>query len=331
MAVVDLSKFLVGRTIPLDAAPAAVVSHPRQPKVFVLTPATGTVHEIDAAWLSVSRRARAGSEAVAMKLAPAGDALWILYRNPAALVELPLDTFQPRRRLRLADPPDDFDLSREGRAAVISTPSRTLAVAALDGPRLEYRVPAGPGPSNVCFQWDGKQVLVSSRSGRSLTIFDAPTGRSVVRLQLPLSPARFCFNSDGGQLFITGDGMDAVAVVYPYRTEVAESILAGRSPAGMAVTGPYLLVANPATDSVTVLDIETRKLVAVVQVGREPGEIVITPDKQYALVLNEKSGDMAVIRLFALTTRRPNFKSAPLFTMIPVGAKPVGAAVVALT
>ena len=77
----------------------------------------------------------------------------------------------------------------------------------------------------------------------------------------------------------------------------------------------------------TVLDVDTRKLVAVVQVGRGPGSIVITPDKQYALVLNEVSGDVAVVRLAALASRR--YKSAPLFTLIPVGERPVGAAVVA--
>jgi hypothetical protein len=58
----------------------------------------------------------------------------------------------------------------------------------------------------------------------------------------------------------------------------------------------------------------------------------LTPDGQYALVLDEKSGDMAVVRVLALGTS-PNggarkFKSAPIFTLIPVGDRPVGAALV---
>ena len=68
---------------------------------------------------------------------------------------------------------------------------------------------------------------------------------------------------------------------------------------------------------------------AGVQVGRRPGSILITPDNQYILVLNEQSGDLAVIRIFSLAARY-RYKPAPLFTMIPVGEKPVGAAVVAL-
>jgi hypothetical protein len=47
-------------------------------------------------------------------------------------------------------------------------------------------------------------------------------------------------------------------------------------------------------------------------------------------VLNEESGDLAVIRIFSLAARY-RYKLAPLFTLIPVGEKPVSAAVVALS
>ena len=97
----------------------------------------------------------------------------------------------------------------------------------------------------------------------------------------------------------------------------------------------FLLVANPETDSLTVLDVDSQRLVAEVQVGRRPSQILLTPDHQYALVLNEDSGDMAVIRTYSLRApqlaKRARFKSASVFTMIPGGEKPVSAAVVALT
>jgi len=97
------------------------------------------------------------------------------------------------------------------------------------------------------------------------------------------------------------------------------------------------MIANPDDNAITVFDVDNGKLAALVQVGAEPRQIVITPDKQYALVLNQKSGDLAVIRIFSLSgnqvggVRVKRYKSAPLFTMIPVGQKPVSAAVVSLT
>jgi DNA-binding beta-propeller fold protein YncE len=115
---------------------------------------------------------------------------------------------------------------------------------------------------------------------------------------------------------------------------VWQTVLAGRAPGAMAATDtpPFLLVANPQTSSVTVLDLANQNLAAVVSVGAGPGEILTTPDNQYALVLNELSGDMTVLRLDRLSAassdRILRYKNASLFTTIPVGAEPVSAAVV---
>ena len=60
----------------------------------------------------------------------------------------------------------------------------------------------------------------------------------------------------------------------------------------------------------------------------------MTPDDEYALVLNQGSGDLAVIRMLSIGTGERNhparYRSAPLFTLIPVGEKPVSAAIVDL-
>jgi len=101
-----------------------------------------------------------------------------------------------------------------------------------------------------------------------------------------------------------------------------------------ASTSPaYLFVANSKSANVSILDIETSNVLAVTPVGSEPSCIVITPDDQYALVLNQASGDMAVIRIPNVTraaSEQRRWKKGPLFTLIPVGSKPVSAAVVSI-
>ena len=52
---------------------------------------------------------------------------------------------------------------------------------------------------------------------------------------------------------------------------------------------------------------------------------MITPDQQYALALNQGSGDVAVVRIASIKAGRA--LRAPLFTMIPVGGRPVAALV----
>ncbi len=328
VSAVDLNGFVLAKQIGLDGAPGAVLGNRLRPGVFVLMPESGAVSEIDAAKLAVVRTARLGNPAVAMRLAADGKSLWVLQAR--ALVRLEGSHLRAAQTIRLPGGAGDFDLTGDGRAVVSFAAERRLALVRLGAGTIERLIDAGCEPSLVRFQGDGKQVLAGSRADRSLAIFDASSGRTTVRLPLPVEPVNCCFNADGGQMFVTGPGMDGVVIVYPYQTEVGETILAGRTPDGMAVSGtpPYLFVANPESGSVTVLDIDTRKLVATVSVGLEPRHILITPDDRYALVLNWRSGNMAVIRIAAFTERRHRTNPAPLFTMVPVGAQPVAAAVV---
>jgi DNA-binding beta-propeller fold protein YncE len=340
IGVVDLNRFRPRQPIPLDAAPSAIVAHPNTGKAYVLAPDAGTVYEIDVGPLSIGRHVRAGTVTPDMRLSSGGDVVWVLSHDPPALVELMLDSLRPGRRIRLPAPPDQFELSIDQRAAIASRKGRSITLVSLQTGTVERTIAVNEEPSILTWRKDGAQFIVGSGPERCVSIFQAATGRMVVRLPLPLEPRYFAAKPDGGQIFISGPGMDAVAVLYPYRTEVAETMLAGRAPAGMAVTGepPYLLlVTNPETGTVTVLGFDNmgRKLVAVVQVGQEPRQVLITPDEQYALVLNEKSGDMAVIRIRVLKNQEASklpalrpYRPTPLFTMIPVGEGPVSAAVV---
>ncbi|HLY17796.1 MAG TPA: YncE family protein [Bryobacteraceae bacterium] len=327
ISAVDLSTFALARQIGMDSAPASVLSSTLRPAAFVLLPESGSVCEIDAVKLAMVRKTRLGGPAISMRPAADGKSLWVL--QPQALVRLEGARLRAVESIPLPGVAGDFDLTTDGRAGVTFQSERRLALVRLQNGAIEHLIDAGCEPSLVRFQSDGKQVVIGSRADRSLTIFDT-AGRTVVKLPLPVEPANCCFDPAGGQMFVTGPGMDVVVIVYPYQTEVGETILAGRAPDGLAVsaTPPYLFVANPDSGSVTVLDIDTRKLVAVVSVGQEPRHILITPDNRYALVLNVKSGNMAVVRIAAFRERRHRTDPPPLFTMVPVGARPVGGAIV---
>jgi YVTN family beta-propeller protein len=142
-----------------------------------------------------------------------------------------------------------------------------------------------------------------------------------------LKPANLVANSDGGQMFVSGEGLDAVVTVYPYQTEVGSTTLAGRAPGALAVSSSpsYVFAANPTASTVTILNVATQRVMAAVGVGREPSRIAVTPDNEYALVLNRASGDMSVIHIPSLSARRT--KAAALFTQVPVGSGPASIAV----
>jgi DNA-binding beta-propeller fold protein YncE len=260
-------------------------------------------------------------------------ALWVLSEERAELIELPLDSLTARRRVRLPWTPDGFTVDPGNLAGVASYRARSIAIVSLDHASVARIIDANDEPSLLNFRFDGALLITGSYPSRAITIFDVASGKTVVRLPIPIAPRNFCADNTGGQLYVTGEGLDAVVVIYPYETEIGETILAGRSPDAMAVTegdSPLLLVANPQADRITALDANNtgKSLVTVVEVGQEPRRIIMTPDNEYALVLNRGSGDVSVIRRVSLGNGRPFRRPTPVFTMVPVGEEPVAATVV---
>lgn len=329
VAVVDLNSFSVRKEIAIEGNPAAVLSHWRRPAVYALTPETGVAHEIDPVSLSVRRKTRVAQSATSMRLAPDGETLWVLSREGAALIGVSVDTFAVKGRIRLPAAPGDFDLSPE-HAAVSFPDQGGFAVAALGAARVGPFVAAGPGAGTIRFHDKNRQIWCGNRGNRTITKFDTELGRLVAHLPVAVEPENFCFKADGGELYVTGAGGDALVVIYPYQTEVFETRMVGRSPGAMALSNApdYLFVANAGAGNVTVMDITTGKVQAVVAAGTEPRHIVVTPDNRYAMILNSRSGDMAVYRIAEFSKKnRPRNAPIPLFTMIPVGARPLSAAI----
>jgi DNA-binding beta-propeller fold protein YncE len=325
IAVVDLTAFAVARHIALDDAPTAVIAHPNQSRVYALAPKSGTVYEIDTEKFAISRRVKVGP---ALSMRMAGDSLWVLEHR--RLTRIPLDSFRPEPSLALPAEAYDFDVAKN-HATVSYGPAGSLSIADLNTRAVSPPVKVSDSIGLARFRPDGDGILIADTAARQLCVLDREA-KIVVRLPLAVRPDNLCFNQDGGQLFITGEGQDAVVVVFPYFVpQVAETVLAGHAPGAMAASSTHLFLANPKAGDVTILSIARRRIVAATAVGEEPGFIAITPDDNYALVLNRRSGDMAVIRTAALLTDEVfKRKSAALFTMIPVGSRPVSAAVKAV-
>jgi hypothetical protein len=341
VAAVDLQALAVARHIKLDAAPSQVVAAQTRPSVYALTPATGSVHEIQSDHLSFKRKVAIGASAISMSLDLHERALYVLAKEPRALVRISLDSFREDWRVGLPGSGAllDFAIAPDGTMAAVSEAS---AVRFVNLSTRKVGDPLGEGDFGaVRFLSDSSTMIVADRGERRLSLYDVShdgshetAPRLITHLQLAVRPDNLCFNrsttggTEGGQLFITGEGLDGVVIVYPYHTpEVAETVLAGHGPAAMAASGAFLFVASPLAGTVSILRIDTRKVIGVVSVGSDPGFVAVTRDDQYALVLNRTSGDMAVLDVGAIAPDSVSIrlKKAALLTVIPVGSRPVSA------
>ena len=326
IAAVDLDALAVTRHIPVKGSPMQVLAGNKRPSVYALTPETGTVHEIQTANLRLTRTLTVSSSAASMLLSGDEQSLLILSGDPKSVLAVDLETFKVSWRLPLPEMPVDFTLAYDGKNAGLTLAN---SVRLLDLTTRQVSRPLGEGDFGALrFLSNGETLIAANRAERLVSVYHVASQRLMTHLPVVLRPDQMCFDHSGGQLFVTGEGMDAVVVIYPYYTpRIGMTLLAGRGPAAMDTSSELLFVASPQSGDVSIINIEAYKLIGVAQVGNDPGFIKVTPDERYALVLNRSSGDIAVLSVRTITKNANRYKTAALLTVIPVGSRPVSAAV----
>jgi DNA-binding beta-propeller fold protein YncE len=327
LAAVDLTAFRLVKSVPLCASPTAVIAS--QSSSYALTPSNGSVHRIDADLKRVAYR-KLADELSEIRLTADGKRLLAISAKSAELIEADTGTLAPLKRYKLKGQPVSLDLSSSGRAAVSTGVGGSIEL--VDLASGEHNVLDLSGPIGaVRFRADGQLLLVANLKGQSITALEVPSLRTVADLPLAMQPENLCFTADQGQLFVSGRGMDGVAIVFPYGIlEVDQTLLAGSDPGVMACSGlpsNLLFVGSNSGSDLSILSVDTRRAIAMVEVGQKSTFITVTPGNEYALVLDEVSGSLAVIYIPAIHWNRERLGAA-LFTVLPVGQRPVHAAVV---
>src|SRR5581483_6979405 len=138
VAAVDLGAFAVARHIRVSGAPTAVTADQQTQRVFVLTPDNGSLHEIRADRLALTRSNSVARKALAMRLA--AGSVYVLCSDPARVVAVSTSSFRTMWSVDLPARPVDFDLSPDGRLLAISYGAAN-AVQFLDVASRRLRAP----------------------------------------------------------------------------------------------------------------------------------------------------------------------------------------------
>ena len=342
LTAIDLTAFRFVRSIPLGASATQVL--PSKLGNFVLTPKNGTVHVVSRE-LRVVKSRRLSDHLGNMCLSPDGQSLLVTTPDTSGLIVVDANSLAVRSRYKLTNAPFSMSappapmLGEKPKPLYVATATgneRTVELFDMRSGQHWTRVFAGP-IGDIRFRADGERLLVANLGERCVTALNTPDLQPIADLPLAMLPENLCFNADQGQLFVSGQGMDAVAIIFPYNPlEVDQTVLAGRDPGVMACSEnpAYLFVGSDSGSDVCVLNIDSRKMIGIVDAGKKPTYITVTPDSQYALVLSESAGTMAVIHIPAVAANARNADkwrdkiTAGLFTLLPVGDRPVHVAVV---
>lgn len=343
LSVVDLTRFRVTRTVPLNA-PASEVLSADKGGSFVLTPTNGSIHLLSPE-LTVTKSRRFSDHLSAVCLLPDGETLLATSTDSRELFVANARSLDLVRRYKLSAEPVAMSVppaplpgeTAKPQFVAIST-GKAGTVELLDGRTGRrythaFDVPIG----EVLFRADGERLLAANLRERCITALTTPDLQNIADLPLAMEPQNLCFNADQGQLFVSGEGMDAVAIIFPYNPlDVDQTVLAGRDPGVMACSAnpAYLFVGSASGSDVCILNIDSRKMIGIVDAGQRPTFIAVTPDSQYALILAESSGTMAVIHIPDVAANAGNAAkwrskmTAGLFTLLNVGERPVHVALV---
>jgi DNA-binding beta-propeller fold protein YncE len=314
LVIADLAEFKRVVTIPLGEGPRRILVC--RAGVFAACSDTQTLYRIDPARPKVTAKIGLPGTVAATAVIGESATAAILLDRPSALVIVDLPSGKTLAKAPVPAGVAPLALAVSPGMVAIAASRQILRFSPKSGALLgQTDVGSAIGP--ILFRKDGLTILAGLPETREIVVIDAATGGLVNRLPLAISPRRFCFNPDGGQMFVTGSGLDALVIANPYQNEIDQTISAGHEPGAMAVQAQQnvLLVANPS--NVTLLNIDTRRLAATVAVNGPPGEILVTPGGEYALAVAQDSGDVSVIHLATVLDRKQRTK--PVFTVFPTG------------
>ncbi|HVW08662.1 MAG TPA: hypothetical protein VHC90_08770 [Bryobacteraceae bacterium] len=336
--IADLAEFRHSGSIPLGGIPNQVLT--ARGKLYVVCSAERAVVRIDPFNRKITGRIAAGGAIAGAALTSDGAFLALALSQPSAIVLIDTASDSITYRIALPHPAKSIAASAKQVAALLDS-GDLVRVSVPEGALLGTNSSGSGSSAAIAYRKDGKTLFVGSPEIREIVSFDAMTGAMLARLPVPIRPARFCQSGDGGQVFVTGADLDARLVIFsPYQNEIDETFYAGHSLFGMAVAPVrnILFLSNPDAGDVTIVDIESRKIISSVSMGGKPGEILIaaSPDgktpEEYAFVVDGETGDISVIHIPVVLHKSGDaFISEPpkpVFAVIRSGAQPQSAVIV---
>ena len=110
-------------------------------------------------------------------------------------------------------------------------------------------------------------------------------------------PFAIAVNDAGSQAVVAERGRGKAAFIDVARGYVITEIATGSGPSAVAVNGDLALVANSDSDTVSVVSLALKQVLASVPVGRSPRALAIDDSTSLAYAANQNSGTISVIDL----------------------------------
>jgi DNA-binding beta-propeller fold protein YncE len=229
--------------------------------------------------------------------------LIVLNKSGASASILDLEDGSELARIDVGVGPHEATVSPDGSTVVVAdygdrNPGNTLSVIDLAERKLVRTIDLGDNrrPHGILFI-DEAHVLVTTEDSRRLLKVHVESGEIVAAMETGGAVGHMvAVSGDGSRAFVPHMYSDNVAVLDLESGERTELIPLGEQPEGIdARPGhPEIWITNRAGNSVSILHAQTLEVLATLDCADFPIRLKFTPDGQYALVSNARSGDVVV-------------------------------------
>jgi YVTN family beta-propeller protein len=206
----------------------------------------------------------------------------------------------------------------EGRLLVLNKEDDTLMVFDEPTHKRLATVKVGDEPHEVAVTPDGRKAYVTNVHDRTVSVVDLKSYAVVATLRPEHAdyPHGMAISPDGRRLLLTSEGSHRLYVIDTVRDVVERSITtsqAGSHLIALTKSGHRAWVANRGSDSVSLFELPSLRVLKTIKVGPGPEGIGASANGRWVVAALQKAGQVAVL----------DASNGQVITRLPAGQVPI--------
>lgn len=165
---------------------------------------------------------------------------------------------------------------RGPRAYVVNAASNSVSIVDTGTNAVVAKVAVGLMPLHIALSPDGLKAYVTNSLSQSVSVIDTVQNTLISTVRVGLAPSDIVVALNGTYVYVSNPGSKTVSVINTGNNTVS-TINVGFVPSKLAFdpSGSMLYVTNSGTNTVSVISVQTNKVVATINVGSSPVDVVI--------------------------------------------------------
>lgn len=228
-------------------------------------------------------------------------------------------------RILNVEEPETFDLHPNGRHLYVSNEEDAAAtVYDVETGELIAEYETGEEPEGVQFTSDGRLVFVASEAADLVHVIDTEAQEVVADILVDTRPRRFALTPDEKELWVSAELAGIVNIIDIPTLKLIDDIAflptgfrkEQVTPVDVLITkdGSRAYVALGRANHIAVVDVERRRVIDYLLVGKRAWGLALTHDEKKLYVANGLSDDISII----------DTESLKILKSVPVGIVPYG-------